>query len=367
MSSNCGKKSATIPVAIGLCLLFLFPGSGFAQDDSTAPRSLVVGVLQAPPVMMKAADGRWNGIGIEIWENVAHRMGLAFEYREFAAFGPLVNALETKTIDLIPSLPVELRYESTIDFSQSYFKSGLAIAVPAESGGFRWIRLIGALFSREILGAIVLLLVLSVVAGVIVWLFERRRNSEMFGSGPVPGVGNGVWWSVVTMSTVGYGDKAPKTAGGRLVAIIWMFFSIALIASFTANITTSLTMEELRGKVRGVSDLKHARVGTIPQSEALHFLNRGGIAAIPFEGIPHGLQAVVEGKIDAFVLNELLLKYQVKTEFQGKLRVIPEVFDEYFVGVGLQAKAPLRKPINKALLAFMKTPEWVELQNRYAP
>ncbi|MFO7707855.1 MAG: transporter substrate-binding domain-containing protein [Desulfobacterales bacterium] len=367
MSSNCGKTAATIFGTIGFCLLLLLPGSGSAQADGAAARSLVVGALQAPPVMMKAADGRWSGIGIEIWENVARRMGLAFEYREFVAFGLLVDALETKTIDLIPSLPVELRYESAIDFSQSYFKSGLAIAVPAESGGFRWIRLIGALFSREILGAIVLLLFLSVVAGILVWLFERRRNSEMFGGGAVSGVGNGVWWSVVTMSTVGYGDKAPKTAGGRLVAILWMFFSIALIASFTANITTSLTIEELRGKVRGISDLKRARVGTIPQSEALHFLNRGGIAVVPFEGIPQGLRAVVEGKIDAFVLNELMLKYQVKNDFQGRVRVLPDVFDEYFVAMALQEKTPLRKPVNKALLSFMKTPEWVELQNRYAP
>jgi ABC-type amino acid transport substrate-binding protein len=61
------------------------------------------------------------------------------------------------------------------------------------------------------------------------------------------------------------------------------------------------------------------------------------------------------------------LKYQVKNEFQAKVRVLPGVFDEYFVGIALQEKSPLRKPINKALLAFMKTPEWVELQKRYIP
>lgn len=366
MSSRYGKIGRSAAGAIWLCLLILLPGSGLAQGDSAAARSLLVGVLQAPPVMMKAPDGKWGGIGIELWENVARRIGVDFEYREFAAFGALVAALETKTIDLIPSLPVELRYESAIDFSQSYLKSGLAIAVPAGGEDFRWIRFAAALFSKDILGAIGFLLLLSVIAGIIVWLFERGRNREMF-DGSLRGLGSGVWWSVVTMSTVGYGDKAPQTAGGRLVAVVWMLFSIVFIANFTANITTSLTMEGLRGKVRGFSDLQYARVGTITRSEGLHFLIRHGIAAILFEEIPQGLQALVEGRIDAFVLNELLLKYQVRNEFQGKARVIPEVFDPYFVGIALQEKSPLRKPINKALLAFMKTPEWVELQKRYGP
>lgn len=366
MFSSHGKKGMHAAGAIGFCLLLLLPGNGFARGDSPEAPSLVAGVLEAPPVMMKAPDGKWRGISIEIWENVARRIGFDFEYREFATFGSLVDALQARTIDLVPSLPVELRYESTIDFSQSYFRSGLAIAVPAESKGFRWAQFIGALFSSDRLGAIGFLLGLAVIAGVIVWLFERRRNGEMF-DGSLRGIGSGVWWSVVTMSTVGYGDKTPQTVGGRLLAVAWILFSIVYIASLTANITTSLTVTELRGKVRGLSDLHHARAGTIPQSEGMHFLSRNEIVPVSFDSIRQGLEAVAEGKIDAFVLNELLLKYQVRNEFQGKIRVLPDVFNEYYVGIALQDKSPLRKPINKALLAFMKTPEWAELQKRYVP
>jgi ABC-type amino acid transport substrate-binding protein len=71
-------------------------------------------------------------------------------------------------------------------------------------------------------------------------------------------------------------------------------------------------------------------------------------------------------KIDAFVLNELILKYLVKKEFPGRVRVIPEIFDEYFVVMALKEKSSLRKPINIALLKFMKTEKWSELLNHYA-
>src|SRR5512143_185674 len=109
-----------------------------------------------------------------------------------------------------------------MDFSQSYLKAGLAIAVSAEGGDDKWLSVADSLFSKDILRAVGLLIVMSVISGTIVWWFERRRNAEMFGEGTVRGIGHGIWWSVVTMATVGYGDKAPKTIGGRIVAVIWM-------------------------------------------------------------------------------------------------------------------------------------------------
>ncbi|HJW28436.1 MAG TPA: transporter substrate-binding domain-containing protein, partial [Saprospiraceae bacterium] len=282
-----------------------------------------------------------------------------------SGLGPLLDAIKNKEIDVIPSLPVEEQYESILDFSQSYLKSGLAIAVPAEGAGSRWMQVVARIFSRDIVKAVGLLLLLSLTAGIIVWAFERRRNSEMFGEGPMKGVGHGIWWSLVTMTTVGYGDKAPKTMGGRITAFIWMLFSIVFISSFTANITTSLTISELRGKVRGFDDLYNVRVGSIARFEAAHFLAKHGITVTPFESIQGGLGAVASNKIDALVLNEGILKYLVRKEFPGRVQVIPGTFDEYFVSMALQDKSPLREPINRALLRFMKTEEWSELMNRY--
>jgi ABC-type amino acid transport substrate-binding protein len=47
------------------------------------------------------------------------------------------------------------------------------------------------------------------------------------------------------------------------------------------------------------------------------------------------------------------------------VQVLSGTFDEYFVSIALQDKSPLRKPINKALLKFMKTEKWIELCNHY--
>jgi ABC-type amino acid transport substrate-binding protein len=121
----------------------------------------------------------------------------------------------------------------------------------------------------------------------------------------------------------------------------------------------------LRGKVHGLNDLYNAKVGSVSQSEGFDFLTKQGIAVIPFEGIQDGLAAVASRKIDAFVLNEQVLKYQTKREFPGHVQVLPGIYDEYFVSIAVPQNSSLRRPINTALLRLMKTKNWIELRNRY--
>jgi ABC-type amino acid transport substrate-binding protein len=187
----------------------------------------------------------------------------------------------------------------------------------------------------------------------------------MFGGGPIKGLGHGVWWAAVTMTTVGYGDKAPKTFGGRIIAIVWMLASIVLIAGFTASMSASLTAEKLVGKVRGLHDLPHVRVGSMAQSETMKRLAERGIAPVPFLTGQEGLQAIADDKIDAFVYDELVLKHIVKTDFPGRVHVLAGTFDHYYLSMGMPNGSPLREPINRALLKIMEKDEWNRLVARY--
>jgi hypothetical protein len=45
----------------------------------------------------------------------------------------------------------------------------------------------------------------------------------------------GVYWAVVTMTTVGYGDKTPKSHLGRTLAVVWMVGSLILVSLLTTN------------------------------------------------------------------------------------------------------------------------------------
>lgn len=96
---------------------------------------------------------------------------------------------------------------------------------------------------------------LSVVAagGVLVYELEEGANER------ITSVWDGLWWSLVTVTTVGYGDIAPVTAGGRAVAAILMVIGVALFAVLTATVGKHLA-EERRGG-RGDAALRLRRIG----------------------------------------------------------------------------------------------------------
>jgi len=71
----------------------------------------------------------------------------------------------------------------------------------------------------------VVVLVLILVAGISFWYFEDK-----------PGFFDSLWWSVVTMTTVGYGDIFPATIGGRIVGMVLMLLGIGFLGVLTATI-----------------------------------------------------------------------------------------------------------------------------------
>ena len=67
---------------------------------------------------------------------------------------------------------------------------------------------------------------------------------------------NGLWWSIVTMTTVGYGDISPASIGGRIIAVIMMFFGIGLLGMFSASVASVLVENKLREE-RGLNTFKY--------------------------------------------------------------------------------------------------------------
>jgi ABC-type amino acid transport substrate-binding protein len=348
-----------------LWFVTLSPPTALAQTRSVEADRLSVGTVVAPPFMMKTADGRWEGLSVELWEELARALAVEFEWREYGSLAEIQSAIERDEIDVVPAMAMTEQHEVIVDFSHPYYRSGSAIAVSAEGAGHDWLSVVRSIFSWNVLGAIGFLVLLWITAGVALWLCERRRNRAVSSDGPLRGVEHGVWWAAVTMTTVGYGDVAPKTMGGRIVATIWMLISIVLIASFTAKITTSLTVDALHGKVRGLQDLAGVRVGAMAGSESLDYLTQRGIVALPIRSAREGLQSIVDDELDAFVFDRAVLAHLAKTSFPAALQVLPDNFDPYYVGVAMLPGSALREPMNRALLQIMADDGWSRLVASY--
>jgi voltage-gated potassium channel len=146
-------------------------------------------------------------------------------------------------VDLIAILPAYLGLMMTIDLRYlrllrllrllkltHYFK-GLGIfimVIQAEA--------------RTLLSGLFTMMVLVVVAASLMYTVEHAAQPEHFGS-----IGESLWWAVVTMTTVGYGDVTPITTAGRILASIIMLLGVGVVA-LPAGILAARFAEELQGR-----------------------------------------------------------------------------------------------------------------------
>ncbi len=359
-----GGRVDAVLVATIVTALTLSVSDVWAQASSSAgDRTLVVGTKVTEPFVMRDATGTWRGISIELWENIARETGWTFEYRELE-LTPLIEATRDGSIDAaVAAFTVTPEREEILDFSHPFYSTGLGLTVPSRGSG--WMGVLRRVASRRFLAAVGGLCVLLLVVGALVWLFERRRNEEEFGGKALDGIASGFWWSAVTMTTVGYGDKSPRTFGGRLVGLLWMFAGIIMISTFTAAITSSLTLTQLQTRVQGPEDLPNARVGTLEGSAPASALANRGISYRGFPNLPAALEALKAGTLDVVVYDAPILLYRVKEQFQGDLTVLPRTFESSAYAIMLPPESDLREPINRALLRFMRSQEWNSIVRDY--
>ena len=346
------------------CFLIFFCSSVMAGEKQNPGGKLIVGIKETPPFSMKGTDGHWQGISIKLWESIAAELGLSYEYRELPLQG-ILDGLRDHSLDVgFSALTITAEREKLFDFTHPFYTTGLGIATKkGESEGlFAFVK---RFLSLNFLKAVFSLAVLVGAVGLLIWLLEKDKNREHFGGTPAKGLGAAFWWSAVTMTTVGYGDKAPKTPGGRIIATIWMFMAIIVISSFTAAITSSLTISNLQSLVKGPEDLPRVRVGTMASSTSSAYLDQRHISYQTFPNAAAGLQALAAGNIEALVYDAPTLRYLVKNEYDNELMVLKQIFATQQYGIGVPSGSPLREQINRVLLTQLDEQQWHDLLFNY--
>jgi len=106
------------------------------------------------------------------------------------------------------------------------YRAGLHIDGLARHKGFAWL----------------LIAWLGVMAVCSAWLYIAEHGANKAIDNPF----DALWWGVVTLTTVGYGDVTPVTTEGRIAAMALMLLGIGLFGAITATITSYLMTADLR-------------------------------------------------------------------------------------------------------------------------
>jgi polar amino acid transport system substrate-binding protein len=323
--------------------------AGSASTTSlVGDRPVRVAVRVLEPFVRKV-DGRYSGFSIDLWEELAKRNGYRTTYVEVANVNEQLDAVKQGKADVaITAISVTSDREKTVDFAGPMFNGGLQVAVPAQntsdSGGV-W----RALADASILRLLAVLALSIVLAAILVWLLERRRNPE-FEHGAVKGVAEGIWWAVVTLLTVGYGDRVTRTVAGRVLSIVWMIFGVLLVAQFTATFTSNLTIRHLHSEIRGVEDLKGRNVATVSGTTAAKYLASHDVAAREVASVDLMLDRVRTNEVDAAVYDAPVLAFHVKETGGRHYQLVGAPFTSEYYGIALHEGSDLRQPLDIALL-----------------
>ncbi len=335
------------------------------------PSRLRVATREVPPFAMQNEEGQWTGISIDLLREVKVELesesGQEIEIEfQVLTLAEMLDAAENSEVDLaVAAITMNYEREKRMDFTHSFHTSGLGIAVGAKQRKSGWSGIVDAILSTTFFRIVAGLVLAMFISAVGIYLFERRSNREQFDKGWVKGISAGMWWAAVTLTTVGYGDKVPRTLGGRLIGLIWMFAGLFIIAGFTAAVTSALTLTELRSRISGPSDLSRIKVATVEGSTSSDYLRSRHIMFAKHTDVDSALQSLVAGGCDAVVYDAPILKHQVYQRWSGEAFVLPAFFERQNYAFALPSDSPLREPINQVLLRQISSPEWDEVLATY--
>jgi ABC-type proline/glycine betaine transport system substrate-binding protein len=313
-------------------------------------------------------DKEYIGFSIDLWKKIAESLGLQYELYGVNTIAKLLDEVERGAADVaIAGISITVKREQVLDFSHAFFETGLQIMVREGSGsvlGQVITKVFAIIFSRELIYGVVFFSIILLIASHIIWALERRHNPQFPERYP-QGIWQSIWWAVVTVTTVGYGDKTPKGTIGRLFGVVWILAGYFVFAYFTASVTTTATVQELHGTIDGPQDLFGKQVATVRKSTAADYLAGQGIAAVNVEDVDKAYPLLESGKVDAIVYDAPVLQHYASKTGKGKVKVVGLLFEEQNYGIAIQVDSPYRERINIALLKLIESGAYQEIVDKW--
>ncbi len=343
-----------------MIILGVYVNSNANHIDST--KVLKVGVVHNPPFVI-CENSKISGISVDLWRKMTDSLKIKYDYKEYK-YSELVNALEKSELDIsIAPLVVTSKLLKRIYFSQPFYITSLAVALPVR---FQQsiINFILDFFSKDFQIMLLAILLITAFFSFLVWIVERKNRAKTFNKG-INGFGESLWWAVVTLTTVGYGDIAPITKFGRLISGLWMFISIIIISIFTATVASHLTVNKLQTEIKDISDISDLRIGSIKGTGSSNFLLNRGLNFISYPSVLDGLKAVDNNEINAFVYDQAILEYYItKNKLNERIEILRSGSNKEYFSYS-SAKPELIRDINPILIQIVNSKEWNSVLNKY--
>jgi polar amino acid transport system substrate-binding protein len=340
-------------------IVFLIISPPIGAETGT---KIKIAVKEFPPFVFKDL----KGFCIDMANSICKKNNLLPEFVYYKSVTDVLNAVESGECDInFSGITITAEREKRVDFSQPFFDSGLIVAVRAEPQSKVFIPYL-PIFRAIGLSLIFFVIGLTLIAHLI-WHFEKSDSDpKSFPTNYRRGILDAYWWAIVTMTTVGYGDKYPKRIKGRLIATCWMIIGIIWFAAFTATLSSSLTIERMEhGEIKGLADLNNKKVSVIKGTTSEEYLRYHEIVVVLADTLDDLIRNLKERKVDAVVYDAPALMYISKKD--PSIKVVGNIFDEQRYGIVFpQIGNDFYKELfNVAILEMQTSGEYEKIYNKW--
>ncbi|GLU13773.1 hypothetical protein SLE2022_303850 [Rubroshorea leprosula] len=198
---------------------------------------------------------KYGGFCIELFHEVLHHLDyeLPYEFQPFnGSYPELVDKVYNKTYDaVVGDITILEERAKKVEFTLPYAESGLSMIVPVKSEESAWIFLEPFPLEMWLVTGAILIYTMS-----IVWFLERQSNPEFEGPWKTQ-IGTALWF---TFSSIFFAHSEKIYSNlTKVVVVVWLFVVMILTSSYTASLSSMLTVQRMEPNVTDIFWLKNEK------------------------------------------------------------------------------------------------------------
>lgn len=326
-------------------------------------------------VSQERGTGTSKGFCIDVFTAAVNLLPYAVPYK-FIPFGDgiknpsyteLVNKITTGEFDaVVGDIAIVANRTKTVDFTQPFASSGLVVVAPFKkqnTGAWAFLRPFNPLMWTVTAS-------FFLIVGLVVWILEHRINDDFRGP-PKQQVITILWFSLSTMFFA-HRENTVSTMG-RLVLIIWLFVVLIINSSYTASLTSILTVQQLSSPIKGIETLRETddpigyQVGSFAERYLTDELNISKSRLVPL-GSPEEYAKALElgpknGGVAALV--DELPYVQLFLSSHCMFRIVGQEFTKSGWGFAFPRDSPLAMDMSSAILALAENGDLQRIHDKW--
>lgn len=345
----------------GILILTFGARSAYAQDDAAAaPRNLDVGLYVSPPFVEESGANTYSGMAIDLWESIAQRMGLPFQYVRYPTLRDLVQATADGEVDVaVTNLTITHDRARIIAFTQPWYDAGLRIMVPEVGDG----GIVAGLKNAGHLRAYAWIVFIIIGVTIALTIFDRRFDPE-FPKRWREGVAEG-FYNAVSIATSGHAPRKNLLGWvGRVWQAVWLVVGVGVVAYITSSVTSVMTTTSLTQGIWSLSDLSGKTVAVFTGSVSEDYVRELGIASLSYPGIDESVAALQAGWVDAIVGDAPMLEHYAHTHMQG-MTVVGSIFHRDKYGFAFPHESELADQVTLVILDLQEDGTVKDIRLKY--